>query len=289
MLDRERLLSSDDSEAGGSETDSTLEIEGGVRKVDRRQPRRGWWCGVVCAAALLLSGVASLVVADQWRRQASALNAVLANIERSGLCHQPDSPFCSLRLPSRAKRDFDLGAPRESRMLGFLWAQAAARDRDTMSEILRGAHMWMPVNSTLPEEAAGEGIYEWIKTTPGAWERFSSHFSSEDQYQVLEGSYLCCILTGVINERTWLQFEGAPFRAGSLANMARSVAHCLDYFLYKLYFRPGVGGRLLGPTINVGPLGWSKFTEARPLVFDTVRTVGEACPLVCSEALALTV
>jgi len=106
---------------------------------------------------------------------------------------------------------------------------------------------------------------------------------------VVEGDYLCCVLSGILHNRTWLQFEGAQFHFSDPAMLWANVMHSVDFLMYVANFRAGAGQSgmfRLGPTQNVGPFGMAPFTDSHPLRADSLRPTSEACPEVCPEFFA---
>jgi len=137
------------------------------------------------------------------------------------------------------------------------------RDRDFVSELLKGANIVVRGDKG--------AIYEWFISTPQAYNRLSSHFSQRDQFGLDLGGNLKTLLTGVDSEGdTWFQFEGAAFnffknplevlivlsRFLSLvfhSPFSQAILHILQYIQYLVTDK------------QVGPLGTSKFTDARPI------------------------
>jgi len=252
-----------------------------------------YWCGCALAqgrrrCGVLLAVPCIFLLAWRWEMQRwRHLDPLMRAIQTSELCHYEGSPRCTLRMRPGDVFAYDLDSPREDELLGFLWAQAAHRDDAKMREILRGAYILLPANGS----HGGSSTYNWLRTTEGAYSRGwqgrgSSHASSVEQFQIIEGTALCCVLTGVVNDRTWLQFEGTQYNFADPSMFWSNLGHTADFVVYSLYFRFGAGSKLgplrLGPTRNVGPLGLAVHTEARPLLVDRAVTAQEACPHTCA-------
>ena len=113
-----------------------------------------------------------------------------------------------------------------------------------MAEILRGAHIVV--------DGDKGAFYSWFTQMQDSYMRTSSHTSVVPQFGIDEGSVLRTVLTGRnVDGHTWLQFEGAgwdPFR-----RPLESFVHACNYLQYK------VTGR------QVGPLGVSEYTDAKPI------------------------
>lgn len=264
-----------------------------LRRRSRRRVRRHAWpmrqgC---CVAFWIALGLTALVAAmsklHRWRQ----LEPFLAALSAAELCHRAESPRCVVQLDPPAVGFFDLDSPREQELLGFLWAQVAHVDGHVMRDVMRGAYVMLPATGSY---VAGPATYEWLRSTEGAYSRGwlgrgSSHDSSVEQFMVVEGDFLCCVLSGVLNNRTWLQFEGAQFQFSRLSMLWSNVMHSIDFVLYLGNFRPGAGKKgplRLGPTVNVGPFGTAPFTDAHPLYVNYLRPTAEACPDLCPAAAA---
>lgn len=254
------------------------------RRKSTCQTREAGCCGATLLLAASIFFVALWAQMQRWRH----LEPLLSAIQSAELCHYEGHARCTLVMRPGDIAAYDLDSPREDELLGFLWAQAVQQNGSKMREILRGAYILLPASGSL----GNESTYNWLRSTQGAfsrgWEgKGSSHYSRAEQFQVIEGTVLCCVLTGTANNnRTWLQFEGAHYNFADPAMFWSSMGHIIDFVVYTIYFRPGAGHKFgplrLGPTRNVGPLGLAIYTDTRPLPVDHALTVQDACPRTCA-------
>eukprot|EP00930_Biecheleria_cincta_P054017 TRINITY_DN3988_c0_g1_i1.p1 TRINITY_DN3988_c0_g1~~TRINITY_DN3988_c0_g1_i1.p1 ORF type:complete len:271 (-),score=26.44 TRINITY_DN3988_c0_g1_i1:32-844(-) len=162
---------------------------------------------------------------------------------------------CSICFSSIVMRQYEMPQV-DAAVLGVLFAQLAERNTTVLKDFLQGAHVVLA-------DDTGSWMYDFLKSLPGAHARISSHRSDRDAYGIPLGSDLQSLLWGTLGKSTWVQLEGHHW--DPLRDPLSSFRHAFDYVKYK------ISGR------NVGPLGYSVYTDRNPLILTTMRNATETC------------